>query len=498
MVAPPLTVSAVRAVSRGRTVLLTSTWLVLAVVSGLMAAYLALSGRSGAILAMVFVLLPIAVWRFPESGVMVMAFTAITIEQFPLALADWTDRLPIFRSLSASAGFSGIYVNPAEVIMATILLTWVAKAIATRSLRIIRSQLALAFLLFLVIVVIGEIHGLSRGGDFKASLWEVRPLAYLVLLYFLAAQLITHRQLIWFLLWAVVIGSGIKGIQGTLGSVMVGSVYPRPQSILEHEEAVFFGCYILLAAGLWLFGVRGRLRGVATCLLPFVLFANLANNRRTAWLILGAGFAVMLLIAWISLPQRRRLVSALAVMTLTISAVYFPIFWNSQSVFAKPAQAVRSAFAPDPRDASSNYYRVVENANLGINVRQYPLGAGFGLPIENPIPIADVARFDPTIALIPHNTILYIWWRLGLPGALAFWFLVGCAVVATCQLARSSDPRMALFGAVVACALIAYLLEGWFDQGLSSFRIPILVGCLIGSVEAARSTMQSAQLSSAG
>ena len=75
--------------------------------------------------------------------------------------------------------------------------------------------------------------------------------------------------------------------------------------------------------------------------------------------------------------------------------------------------------------------------------------------------------------------------------------MIGCAIVAACQVARASDPKVALFGATAVCALIAYLLEGWFDQGISSFRIAILVGCLVGATEAARHALRQQKLGAA-
>jgi O-antigen ligase len=227
---------------------------------------------------------------------------------------------------------------------------------------------------------------------------------------------------------------------------------------------------------------------VATLLLPFVVIANLANNRRTSWLILIGGFAVLFVAAWVRLPERRQLLARLAIGMAVTAALYFPLFWNSTSLLAQPARAVRSAVAPYERDLQSNQYRVYEDANLMLDIRRSaPLGLGFGVPIDySGVPFYDLTKSNPSLRFEPHNGVLYIWLRLGSLGALVFWFVVGAGIIAACRLARSPDAQLALYGAVTLCTLIAYVVEGNYDLGLSAFRIAVFVGCILGGLEAVR------------
>jgi hypothetical protein len=263
---------------------------------------------------------------------------------------------------------------------------------------------------------------------------------------------------------------------------------PRPESLLSHEESVFFGIFMVLAVGLWVYGQRGALRTTATALLPFVLIANMANSRRTAWPIVMLGLVVFLAITWVTHPEKRRAVGPVLVMLSIASAVYFPLYWNKTGggTLSQPARAVRSTVSPDPRDESSNLYREQENANLKLNIQQAgPLGKGFGTPINYILPIVDVSNFDPMIKFIPHNGGLWIWMRLGLQGEIAFWVLVGTAVIAACRLARSADALLGLFGALTVSAIIGYILQGYQDLGFANMRVAVVMGCLIGCVEAA-------------
>src|SRR5207245_3993533 len=127
-----------------------------------------------------------------------------------------------------------------------------------------------------------------------------------------------------------------------------------------------------------------------------------------------------------------------------------------------------------------------------INLMRSPLiGVGYGIPIDYVIPIVDLTRTDPFIRFIPHNNVLYVWMRLGAIGALAFWSFIGFVVLSACRLLRARDLRLALYGSLVVCAVINYLIMGYLDLGFFWFRVAILMGCLLGVLEVARRVQQA-------
>jgi hypothetical protein len=267
----------------------------------------------------------------------------------------------------------------------------------------------------------------------------------------------------------------------------VANWHPKPEAVLGHEEAYIFGVFILLVAALWLFGVRGRLRKTATWLLPLVIAADLANNRRAAWLVLGGGLIVLVVIGYCALPSRRRALNRGALVLAAFSAVYLPAYWNKTGGLAQPARAIHSQISPDPRDAASNLYRFQENANLKYNIHLGGLlGRGFGVPIDYALPIVDISNVDPNIKYVPHNGILYIAMRMGVLGMLAFWALLGSAIIAGCRLARAVDRELAVIGALIASTLVGYALLGSVDQGFFFYRVALITGTLLGLAEAAR------------
>jgi hypothetical protein len=262
----------------------------------------------------------------------------------------------------------------------------------------------------------------------------------------------------------------------------------RPDAVLGHEEGVFFGLFVLMVMALWIFDVpMGRLRKTATWLTPLVLAADLANTRRAAWLVLAGGLITLLAIAYRTLPNRRPLVGKIAGAIAIGLMVYLPAYWNKSGGLAQPARAIHSVIKPSTRDASSDLYRIQEDANLQINIREgKPLGRGFGVPIDYVLPIQDISSIDPLIKYIPHNGILYILMRMGILGGIAFWSMIGIAIIGACRLARSHDRELAMIGALTAALVVAYVFEGATDQGFFYYRVAFVIGTFLGLCEAAR------------
>lgn len=476
--------------ARVRTTFLAVIVLLGALASGLLVGELTITGNLFAVAVLIWFLIPIVCWRVPVAGVVLITACALLIEEYPSipGTKTITEQIPLFKSLSVGVGLTGVAVNPVELIIATVAATWVLKAAAEGKLALPRSHLAAGIGLLVLAVAAGEAHGLATGGNLTASLWELRPWAYLAAVYVLAAQLNNTRLLVRGLLWTAVIGSGLKALEGTIRYLtsLRGLAHPA-QQILAHEEAVFLGLYMLLTGALWLFRIRGHLRRVATALLPLVVLTNVANDRRTSYVILAAGVAILMAVSWARSPRQRWITGGVAVALLAVTALYLPIFWNRTGLTAAPAVAIRSAVDPNRRDAASDLYRVLENMDLGTDIHaSTPFGLGFGKVIPTPFALPDLTKIDASIVYEPHNTILYLWLRLGLLGAIVFWWMIGAAAIAACRLARAQDREIALIGTFALLAVSAYLIEGWYDQGLVSLRVAILMGAVLGTVEAAR------------
>ena len=78
-----------------------------------------------------------------------------------------------------------------------------------------------------------------------------------------------------------------------------------------------------------------------------------------------------------------------------------------------------------------------------------PFGVGFGKPFYQPIPLPDISFFVFS-EYIPHNSIMWIWLKMGYLGFVTLLFLLAAAIRAgtravmrlpTATRSRSRSPR---------------------------------------------------------
>ncbi len=429
-------------------------------------------------------LVPWGLWVSPTAGVVAGVAAGVVVEQFAYQVGPRpgavTAYVPFFHSITPGSGFT-----PAEAFLVVLLATWALRQVRAGVPLLHPSPLGrrLALLIGVTVAYVGV--GLARHGSLKAALWEVRPLFYLAIMFVLASSLLTTTRAVRALLWALVLGSGAKAGYGLVIFLAVRHLQPRPEAVLGHEESFFFGLVVFLVIGLWSFRVQGRLRTVATSVLPAVVLCDMANSRRTAWAILIAGSLFMTLLAYARLPEHRQAIRRGAVVVVALSLVYLPLFWNKTGTSAQPARALHSLVAPDPRDASSDRYRVLEDANLKVNIRAHrATGSGFGVPINYAIRIPDLTGIASMLAYVPHNGVLWVFMRPGILGEVLLWLVIGEGVLSACRLTRVADRETAVLGALVASALVGYAIIGEKDLGFYWLRIALCTGALLGAVEA--------------
>ncbi len=474
----------------------------IAVIAGLLVGLLAgAMGGSGVVLAVVLIaalVVPIVWWRFPASGVITLCACATLIEQFPYpvgipGLDAFTDRIPIFTSLDGALNVTGLVMTPMDVMVIVLLLVWLTRGVTQRNLRVPRSQVAATLGLLILLAMIALIRGLigpSTEGDgisgTTAALWEVRPWVYLGVAYLFASQAIRSRSAVQAVLWTFILGSGFKAFQGIYIFLRTSGLNPAPEAILAHEESLLFSIFMLITICLWIYRQRGPLRTIATCLLPFVVFADIANTRRDAVLIGGLELIVLFILVYVGRPERRTLLLRSAAVAVLALALYLPLEWNGTGTLASVATAIRSGIAPNTRDLESDAYRIDEDADLGNMIRQNLIvGTGFGVPIVYEYtPVADISSTDTIIAYVPHNTLLYVWMRTGILGEAGLWMLLAAVFLSGAQVSRSGDPEVAMIGTVAACTTAGWLVMGYTDMGFWWFRLALALGILLGVLQA--------------
>lgn len=424
-----------------------------------------------------------AVVRWPVVGFYAIAGCVVLIEQFPLPDAFVTGELNVFYWPPA---LEGLIERPIGFFFIFIFLVFICHRLVTRQ-RILRGgKLLLPFLFYLICVAIGVLHGLTSGGSLKIIVIEVRPFWYLFLSYLLAYNLVRHKNQVRTFFWIVILGAFVKSLQGVyIYLVILHGKIDSQHAIMSHEESFFFVAVILL---LMLFCLhlcyRPQLCAVLL-VMPCLLIALVANQRRTDYIALAVGVVVSwIIIFWIK-PQARKslIIGVLACVLLSVG--YIIAFSHSTGAFAAPARGVVSLFTPDPSDtvaADSNLYRSIENYDLIYTALQNPLlGWGFGKKFLQPVVLPDISAVDANYDYIPHNTIYWVWMRLGIIGFFALWCLLGSIIVRGCLIARRlRNPYLQLVAMYTVAATFMEIIVAFADYQLFFYRNVIYLGLLAG------------------
>jgi hypothetical protein len=283
-----------------------------------------------------------------------------------------------------------------------------------------------------------------------------------------------------------IVGIGIKSIQGIVRYLEVRSNGIRVESLLGHEDVVFFAAFVLLFAGLFFFGsklgadARRQMR-IMLFVLPPLTFTLLVTNRRLGFVVLAVGLG---LVALVLLRTRRDLFLRIAPVVLVVLSIYILLFWNGTGALSEPIRAVRSIVAPETeRDRSSNAWRDLENTNIDYNIRTAPItGLGFGRPYSFIVaqPPLDETGFTYW-RFIAHNAIYWVWMKMGLIGFAFFWYLIGsAAILGLVTFRQMNDGYLKALALVVAGVVIMQVIFSYGDLGLTYSRSMIFLGCMLG------------------
>lgn len=440
-------------------------------------------------------LLPVLllIWHRPVLGAYILLGGAVVFETFPLGFADsFTDKVPFFRSFGSAGAPGFLIITVAEFLMAFTLGAVILRRMAAGEKPLETGPLIWAVGAYTVMVAFGLVYGVGTGGNLLAALWEARPQLYLFMVYLVVVNTIKDRSQVNRVLWIFLIGVAFKGTIGvwrwlvTLGGDKqnISEIATNTNSIMSHEESYFFALFLILIVILYLFrSHRGQLVFALIGAVPVVL-ALVANDRRAGILVLVIGGLLVMWLAYRLVIPRRKAILRLVIIGLLLTPIYLGATWNSESTIAEPTRAIRSLVQPNERDASSNDFRKIEALNLKYNITINPiLGRGYGKDIIFFVPLPFIGDVFVWWDIIPHNTILWVWMRLGFLGFLAFWFLIGRTLVSAMMTTKQlSDPRLQSAGVFAIAALVTWVFMGALDMGIVDFRINILIGTLIGMV----------------
>jgi hypothetical protein len=240
----------------------------------------------------------------------------------------------------------------------------------------------------------------------------------------------------------------------------------RPFYATTHSDSVTFamGIIVLAANAFEHRDKKSFLRAVL--LIPFIMMAIVMNNRRLAFVGVGAGvittFAVLR-----SSPFKRLVIKGLIVCA-PLFAIYVRVGGTSNSAIFAPAALIHSVMSGEDR---SSITRDIENYNLIVTLRENKIvGPGFGAEYIEAVKADDISSGFSLYKFIAHNSVLWLWSLGGLVGFTLLWMIYPIQAYFSARgyrLGRTHVERAA--GLATLAGTTTALAQDWGDMGFSSY-----------------------------
>ena len=390
----------------------------------------------------------LAIVRWPGIGTYTLVILPVLFDAFPSQyIHTFISEMGIFRNLSYRGLPEVVYISIFEIVVVLTLASALVRRFNAHE-KLQRGPLYRPIMFFGAMVLMGEIIGLSTGGDFKITLWEIRPLLYIVLLYIVAVNTIREARHLRIILWIVTLATLARSLEGIYRYIkMPGDLRYIAPVVLEHDDSLFFAVAIgiVVAASFWRKWLPRKFYIATLALVPFSVYMMDINGRRAVYLCVLIMLATFVPLLWNGMRarvQRRKLIWGVLI-GIVLGAAYLGAFWNRDGGIAAPAAAVRSMIIPNERDYLSNLYRDQENANLRYTIDFSPVvGIGFGKPFKVIVPMVDLTKDWAFQFYMPHNNMLWLWLRMGIIGFVAFWVALGAAILLAAASLRLGVARL--------------------------------------------------------
>lgn len=322
--------------------------------------------------------------------------------------------------------------------------------------------------IWLATVLVLWAWGLARGGDFRNSLWQSHQLVLLPLIYFVFQRALRGPRDFGTLARVVVAAACLKAGLALWVRLAISADASALATATSHGDSVLFASAFALVATLVVEeAVSGRRLLAAGLILALLAAGMHANNRRLAWVEVGAALAALFVVA--STTRVKRALTRAAMLSMPLLAVYAAVGWTSPSPVFKPLRLARSLV--EPKTDFSTAMRDIENFNLLWTLRDHPLmGTGFGHEYVEKVRGMDIASIFAQYRFVPHNSVLGLLAFGGLVGLSGVFLalVVGVFLAARAhRFARSPGERAA--GLAVIATVVVYLIQSYGDMGLMSW-----------------------------
>lgn len=443
-------------------------------------------GPSFSVIAwMVYFLGVLSIFYEPRFGIYLIVFFGLVGDS---GVMPW---FPFVKNFSSRETLlylhDAVIIGPLDTYLIITGISWLGRGMIQRRYSFYASSMLWPAIAFLVFIISGLVYGLGTGGDVTIALWESRPIFYLIMMIVLTSNLLEKREHYSWVMWSAMSAIIVESLHGLYVFVTEANAdFSMFDQSFDHTASIHFNTFIVFVVAAWIFRASIYKRMALTAFLPFVGIIYIAMQRRAAFLTLAIAFVLLS----IFLLRESRVAFGLIIPPLAVFAfIYIIIFWNNTGALGLPAQAVKSVIAEDQagaEDQSSNLYRLLENANISFTIHSSPLmGIGFGQKFYVVYPMPDISFFE-WWEYFPHNSIMWIWLKMGFGGFFAMIFLVGYAIMtgvrASWRLPSGDLSSVTLTATlyILMHFVFAYADISWDAQ--SMLYVGTMMG-IIGSVE---------------
>lgn len=321
------------------------------------------------------------------------------------------------------------------------------------------------------------VHGMVMSGfSFDNSLWQLFRVVYLpcvFLLFCAALRGPADAPALAVVLLAAALGRAALAIY-------LRHLFPdlefMPHATTHADSMLFSDAALLILLTFFERPTRRTLTYVAL-IVPVILWGIVANNRRMAWVELGASLVALYFVTRMT-PLKRRIGQAVVVMSPVI-VLYIAVGWNRPTGVFAPVRTVRSVV--DSQADTSTLWRDLENYNLYLTIRENPiLGTGFGHEYVEAVKLPDISTGYSLYRYAPHNSVLGLFAYCGPFGFAALWMLIPLGIyfaLRNYRVAATARDRTAALTTVGI--LIAYVVHCYGDMGLGTWTSVFTVGAAL-------------------
>jgi hypothetical protein len=109
------------------------------------------------------------------------------------------------------------------------------------------------------------------------------------------------------------------------------------------------------------------------------------------------------------------------------------------------------------------------------------MGIGFGLPFLQVVQVPAIPFFYWDYW--SHHAILWLWMKGGMFTFISFFALMNAGIARGVWLVRTrGDPELRAFAIVAVSAIVMSIVFSYVDLGLTSTRLPVLMGVMLGVI----------------